>query len=227
MEQVSLLEVEPEFGSGLRPDQHEAAESGLQAPIVALPSGPWAPPAEEAADGFAYLIVDGMMLRRVGIEGGCSIELLMAGDCLLPWREEPASFSSAKWDVVDRARVAILDLRPGSAISRWPTIAVTIAGRAIDRSRRLALQSAIMSVVGIEERLHVLLWVFAERCGKVAREGTQVEMNVPQQVLAEMVGARRPTVSLALGNLRDRGLVESDGSGHWLLRGVPPAPAQD
>ena len=227
MERISLLEVEPELGSGLGEDQREAAEIGLEAPVVALPPGPWEPPPQGEADGFVYLMVDGMMLRRVAIEAGCSIELLAGGDCLLTWREEAASFSCAQWEVVDRTRLAILDLRPGSAISRWPAIAVTIAGRAVDRSRRLALQSAIMSVVGIEERLHSLLWSFAERWGKVVPRGTEVELALPQQVLAEMVGARRPTVSLALGNLRGRGLVEFDGSGHWLLKGPPPALAGD
>jgi len=57
--------------------------------------------------------------------------------------------------------------------------------------------------------------------------GTQLEINVPQVVRAEMVGARRPTVSLALGNLREQGLVEADGSGRWLLKGAPPAPAAE
>jgi len=227
LERISLLEVEPELGSALGQEQREAAEIGLQAPIVALASGPWEPPTEAEADGFGYLVVEGMLLRRVAIEGGCSIELLGEGDCLLPWREEPASFSRAEWQVVDRARLAVLDLRPGSVISRWPAIAATIAGRAIDRSRRFALQSAIMSIVGIEDRLHALLWSLAERWGEVVPGGTKLEINVPQVVLAEMVGARRPTVSLALGNLREQGLVETDGPGYWLLKGAPPAPAAE
>ncbi len=181
---------------------------------------------EGAGDGFGYLLVDGMLLRRVGIDGGCSVELLATGDCLLPWREEPASFSSAEWQVIDRARIAVLDLRPGSTLSRWPAIAATIAGRAIDRSRRLALQSAIMSIVGIEDRLHALLWALAERWGELVPGGTLLEVNVPQAVLAEMVGARRPTVSMALGSLAERGLIEAQGQGSWLLKGTPPSPAE-
>jgi CRP/FNR family transcriptional regulator, cyclic AMP receptor protein len=227
LERISLLEVEPEFGSALGREQREAAEIGLQAPIVALAPGVWEPPTEAEADGFGYLVVEGMLMRKVVIEGGRSIELLATGDCLLPWREEPASFSRAEWQVVDRSRLAVLDLRPGSVISRWPAIAATIAGRAIDRSRRFALQSAIMSIVGIEDRLHALLWGLAERWGEVVRGGTLLEINVPQVVLAEMVGARRPTVSLALGSLREKGLVEADRSGRWLLRGGPPAPATE
>ncbi len=224
MERISLLEVEPELGSALGQEQRDAAEIGLQAPIVALSPGNWDPPTEAESEGFGYLVVEGMLLRRVSIQGGRSVEMLAAGDCLLPWREESASFSRAEWQVIDRVRLAVLDLRPGSVISRWPAIAATIAGRAIDRSRWLALQSAIMSIVGIEDRIHALLWGLAERWGEVVPGGTRLEMDVPQVVLAEMVGARRPTVSLALGNLRDRGLVETDGSGSWLLKGPPPPP---
>jgi len=80
-----------------------------------------------------------------------------------------------------------------------------------------------MSIVGIEERLLALLWAFAERWGTLVADGARIEMNVPQSVLAEMVGTRRPTVSLALGNLRDRGLLISAESGCWVLAGAPPS----
>ena len=41
------------------------------------------------------------------------------------------------------------------------------------------------------------------------------------EALAGIVGARRPTVSTALGALRTRGLVERTEDG-WLLHGDPP-----
>jgi hypothetical protein len=191
-----------------------------------LRPGPWTPPLE-GEDGLAYLLCSGMLLRRVRIEGGRSVELLGAGDCLLPWREESASFSRPEWEVVEHSCLAVLDLRPGAALSHWPAIVALFAGRAIDRSRSLALQSAIMSVVGIEERLRALLWALAERWGEVVPAGAELEVNVPQSVLAEMVGARRPTVSQALGSLGERGLLASPRPGRWLLKGEPPAPADE
>lgn len=227
MESLSLLEVEPNLGAGLGERQREAAEKSLQMPVMRLPPGPWEPPLEEEGGGIGYLLRSGMLLRRVRIAGGRSVELLGAGDCLFPWREETASFSRAEWLVVDRARIAILDLRPGSALSHWPAVAGEVAGRAIDRSRALALQSAIMSIVGIEERLHALLWALAERWGRSVSGGAELEVNIPQGVLAEMVGARRPTVSQALGSLCERGLMVSRGPGHWVLQGDPPAPAEE
>lgn len=217
MESVPLLAAEPmlaaELGNGRR-------EEGLRVPVVRVPAGPWEPPRGE--DGLAYLLCAGMLLRRARIEGGSGVELLGAGDCLMPWREEPASFSQPEWRAVERTRLAVLDLRPGAPLSRWPTIAATLAGRAIDRSRVLALQAAIMSVVGTEERLHALLWALAERWGQVGPDGAELEVKVPQSVLAEMVGARRQTVSQALGGLCERGLLDSSRPGRWLLKGSAP-----
>lgn len=226
MESQALLEADPLLGAGLGAGDRTEACRVLQVPVMRLAPGPWQPP-PEGGDGLAYLVAAGMLLRRVRVEGGCSVELLAAGDCLLPWREETASFSRPEWQAVEHSRLAVLDLRPGAALSRWPAIAGAVAGRAIDRSRALALQAAIMSVVGIEERLHALLWALAERWGEVVPAGAELELNVPQGVLAEMVGARRPTVSQALGSLCDRGLLSSPRPGRWVLHGEPPAPASD
>jgi hypothetical protein len=163
-----------------------------------------------------------MLLRRVLIEGGRSVELLGVGDLLLPWHEERASFSRSEWEVVDRGRLAVLDLRPGSPLSRSQTAVSAIAARAVDRGRALALQSAIMSVVGVEERLRALLWAFAERWGVVVEDGVEIKVKVPQSVLAEMVGARRPTVSRALGDLCAAGRLIAPEPGRWILLGDPP-----
>jgi hypothetical protein len=225
MDVVSLIEVEPEFRAPDEPpDLPGKKGGGPQAPVLSLPPGPWEPPMDAEAHGLGYLIVEGMLLRRVATGSGYSVELLGPGDFMLPWREEPSSFSSAGWEVVDRARLAVLDLRPSSLLSRWPTVASTLAGRAIDRSRRLAMQAAIMSVVGIEDRLYAMLWALAERWGRITPEGTRLEVHVPQAVLAEMIGARRPTVSMALRGLVDRELLTPEGPGRWLLLGDAPVP---
>jgi len=224
MEQIALLRADPNLAGDLSPRKRKAAERQLRVPEVELEAGPWEPPEDGPSGSVSYLMTDGMILRRVALEGGASVELLGAGDYLLPLRDEAASFSRAELEVIDRARLALLDMRPGAPLSRWPTIGTEIAGRAIDRSRSLALQSAIMSIVGIEERLHALLWSLAERWGRATPAGVELEVNVPQAVLAEMIGARRPTVSQALGNLCERDALVSTGPGTWVLPGEPPAP---
>lgn len=222
LELISLLNEEPALVDGLDARRRKAAERRLHVPAVTLNRGPWRPPSGPTSNGIGFYIVEGLILRRVLVRNGRSVELLAKGDCLLPWREEPSSFSKSEWSVAERSVLALLDLRHGSPLASWPTLAAQIAAKAIDRSRRLAVQSAIMSIVGVEDRLHALLWALAERWGEVGGEGIEVEVNVPQNVLAEMVGARRPTVSQALGTLAERGLLVARGHGRWLLKGAPP-----
>lgn len=198
-------------------------------PAISLGPGPWQPPHDGSGSRVCYLVLDGMLLRRVLVGEGRSVELLARDDLLLPGREEAASFARVEWEVVDAARLGVLDLRPGSPVSRRPGIAEALARRAIDRSRSLATQSAIMSIVGIEDRLMALLWALAERWGRPLPDGAEIDLNVPQAVLAEMIGARRPTVSQALKALCESEVVEAPAPGRWVLRGEPPEglPAED
>jgi Crp-like helix-turn-helix protein len=223
-EELGLLQIHPELATGLSARRRAEAGRQLRVPVIALPGGDWTPPRKGLPSGVGYLVVGGTLLRRVVLNGGRSVELLAEGNLLLPWREDPVSFSRAEWQVIDSARLAVLDLRPGSPILHWPSIATTLMSRAIDRSRMAVLQSATMSIVGIEERLRILLWTFAERWGRLVPGGVEIDVNVPQAVLAEMVGARRPTVNLALGKLCNRGLLEPRGEGRWILLGEPPLP---
>jgi DNA-binding IclR family transcriptional regulator len=76
--------------------------------------------------------------------------------------------------------------------------------------------------------LLVLLWHLADRFGKVTPEGTHVPLPLSHSDLAELVGAARPSVSVALKQLAEDGLVwrhSSDGS--WMLSREPPGELRD
>jgi CRP-like cAMP-binding protein len=53
-------------------------------------------------------------------------------------------------------------------------------------------------------------------------DGARVRIPVTHGVLASVVGARRPSVTTALGRLQDDGLIQRLGDGEWLLHGSPP-----
>jgi predicted transcriptional regulator of viral defense system len=46
--------------------------------------------------------------------------------------------------------------------------------------------------------------------------------RLSHQTLADLVSARRPSVTHALGDLRDDGRLMRISPGRWLLRGPPP-----
>jgi Crp-like helix-turn-helix protein len=48
-----------------------------------------------------------------------------------------------------------------------------------------------------------------------------VPLVLPHRVIAQLVGARRPTVSTALGRLAGEGTLTRLADGTWLLRGHP------
>jgi CRP/FNR family transcriptional regulator, cyclic AMP receptor protein len=84
---------------------------------------------------------------------------------------------------------------------------------------------AIAHITRVDERLLALLWLLAERWGRVVPGGVLVSLRLPHRTLAGMVGARRPSVTTALGQLMARGAIERRQDGAWVLRGGPPAGA--
>ncbi|MGH2832975.1 MAG: helix-turn-helix domain-containing protein, partial [Solirubrobacteraceae bacterium] len=61
-----------------------------------------------------------------------------------------------------------------------------------------------------------LFWSIADRQGTVRADGIWVELSLTHEMLAHMVGAQRPTVSLGLARLSDSGLLHSQSEG-WLI----------
>jgi hypothetical protein len=92
------------------------------------------------------------------------------------------------------------------------------------RARWLAFALAVSHVRRIDDRLLLLFWHLADRRGRMTGEGVVVPLRLSHQAIATLIGAQRPTVSTALGQLRERGLLERTADDAWLLRGEPPAP---
>jgi CRP-like cAMP-binding protein len=222
---ISLLEVDPDLGDGLNPQEHAAAERVLAVPVRSLEPGTW-DPHEDFADirpVVGVMIVEGILTRDIVFAGRTTTELLGAGDLLRPWDDDeqfdPLPFA-ANWQVHTPTRIAILDTRVAMAAGRWPAIATALGARYIRRSRTLAFQRAIAQLPRVDDRLIVVLWALAERWGRVGRDGVRLPLDLPHRTLATLVGARRPSVTTALTGLARAGLVERVRDG-WLLHGDP------
>src|SRR5947209_5663591 len=106
-------------------------------------------------------------------------------------------------------------------IGRYPELASPLVGRAMQRARNLAVNMAIVHQARVDVRLHMLLWHLAGRWGRVRSEGTVLRMRLTHSNLADLVAARRPTVTSAISELVRAGLVRTSGD-EWLLFGEPP-----
>jgi CRP-like cAMP-binding protein len=224
---IRVLELDPDLAEGLDPEQEEIARGLAVARVDLISPGEWR--GEEAypatAGHLGLLLIDGLLCRTVDVGNRTCAELLGPGDFLRPWVKVAPHSSvplEARWTVVEPSRVAVLDRRFATAVARFPELAGTILDRVMMRSRWLAFHMAVTHLKRIESRLLVVLWHFADRWGRVGPEGVTVPLRVTHQILAGVVGAQRPSVTTALGNLRRAGLVERRPDGSWLLHGGPP-----
>ena len=80
---------------------------------------------------------------------------------------------------------------------------------------------AIVHQARVDTRLHMLFWHLAGRWGRVRSDGVVVPLRLTHTTLAELVAARRPTVTSALTDLARRGVIRPVENG-WLLSGDPP-----
>src|SRR5205085_7055550 len=100
----------------------------------------------------------------------------------------------------------------------WPQIGLALLRRAGRRAINLDVQRAIAAQPRLEVRLALLLWHLAGRWGKVEPGGVRLPLPLTHQLLGQLVGAERPSVSHALARLAQNGLVTGQGD-EWHLHG--------
>ncbi|MBS1860414.1 MAG: Crp/Fnr family transcriptional regulator [Actinobacteria bacterium] len=168
-------------------------------------------------------MLSGFLVRRVGRDDRFGAELLGSGDLLRPWQTIGATASDPfepSWTVVAPTELAVLGADFVARAAPWPSVAVALVDRAMLRSRHLALTMAAVQQPRVDRRLHALLWQLADRWGRIGPEGVSIEAPLTHELLAELVAARRPSVTTALSALAAAGKIEREGD-RWLLRDGP------
>jgi hypothetical protein len=219
-----VLREDPELADAIPPDCRARAIQECTAPELRLRPGPWEGQGSLGfRGGIGVLVLHGLMIRRVGIGGRFSAELIGEGDLLRPGDESvsPLLPLTTDWSIVLPTRLAALDRTFEQRIAQYPELAHCLVARAIQRSKNLSVNMAIVHQARVDVRLHMLLWHLAARWGRVRTDGTVLRMRLTHAVLADLVAARRPTVTTALSELSKRGLVKTDGE-TWVLSGGAP-----
>lgn len=221
-----VLIEDPDLASALADTRRSEAERTCLAKVVHVEPGPWVTTgtASEVETGFGLLILDGLMIRRVGRSGRFGAELLGPGDLMRPWDEVgklAAMPFETDWRVIDPVRMAVLDKAFSVRSARFPEIASELLRRSMLRSHRLAASVAIVHEPRIHARLDMLIWTLAERWGVVRRDGVALTLPLTHALLADMVAASRPAVTSAISALEESGRLERN-EGVWVLRGGPP-----
>ena len=222
---VAVFQEVPELLREIRPEER-AEVSRLRVQVTVVDRGPWLPPVprNRARSHLGLLVLEGLVLRRVTLGERKGAELLGAGDLLQPWvRQMPYDTLDAEpgWEVLEPARLAILDRRFAARVSPWPEIAAALVARVMDRARMLAFQHVASHIPGLEGRLLALMWAFADRWGRVTPEGVVIPLPLTHATLAELVGASRPSVSTTVARLAREGVLTRTPGGWLLDRSAP------
>ena len=227
-ESVRLLEEDPDLGALLSAERRAEALDGLVVRTQRLPVGSWdvSRLRNLGAGHIGLLLLDGVLARDVVVADLVSAELLGPGDLLRPWGDTEDGTAllpvDIEWWVLSSARIALLDRNFAVRCARWPEITATLFERQAESVLRLATQQAVSQLTRVDRRLLALFWHLAERWGRVGADGVVVPLALTHRILGQLIGARRPTVSTALGELAERGELIRRSDGSWLLRGQPP-----
>jgi CRP/FNR family transcriptional regulator, cyclic AMP receptor protein len=224
---VRLLEADPDLGGLLTGTRRQEAERELVVRVHRLGVGVWDVSRLEGAgaDHVGLLLLDGVIAREVIVADHVSAELLGPGDLVRPWQDASKADLlpvDVLWSILSPSSFAVLDRRFAGELARWPEVTAALFERLSERSLRLGTTQAISQLTRVDRRLKALLWHLAERWGRVSGDGVVVPLALTHRILGQLVGARRPTVSTALGELAERGELVRRVDGSWVLRGSPP-----
>ena len=221
---IALLDAEPDLAAGLSADEAALARRVVAARTLELGRGTWTGDLGQGAVGA--IVLSGLLAFGVPLDGGPGgLQLRGAGDVVLT--QYPGGRllgQAAAWAVAEPARLALLDEAFVATTRRWPALVEALLRRLSAQEEALAVQHSIAQLPRVDQRLRALLWQLAQRWGTVTRAGIVLPLALTHEGLGQLVGARRPTVSLALSDLAERGLVLRRPDRSWLLTEDPPGP---
>ena len=223
---VRILAEDPDLARGLDPVEAELATRQVVGFLDHVPAGIWDPSSAVAGPcRYGGLVLSGLLVRELTAGTGTTAELLGAGEVILPHdADDGVRFivARATWTALEATRIAWLGAPFGLALRRWPELGSALLERSQRRADRLALSQAISQLTRVDDRVHILLWHLAERWGRVRADGVLLPLRLTHRVIARLIGARRPSVTTAVGALERDGRLTRLEHGGWLLGGEPP-----
>lgn len=222
---VSVFEEDPDLLAGVEPGVAEGLRRAAVATRTTIERGPWEPP-EDLRGGLGVLVLDGLLVQTLTLDGRPCPHLLGAGDLVRPAdQRDPGAVVDLRpgWQAVVPTRLAVLDARFAHLVGPHPAVVSALLGRTAQTARHLAFHLAIAHIPRAEHRMHVLLWHLADRWGRVRADGVHVPFPLTHRLLGALACVQRPTASNALAALCASGQVSRCPDGSWLLLGEPPA----
>jgi CRP-like cAMP-binding protein len=202
----ALLEALPDH-------EHVAAASALRScPKIALPAGT-VRPAGGIPDYALLVVEEGVVLvtsRRPGAPRRMIVAIAGPGSLLLPPAEEERLESLA-----DSELTAVLPQAYAQLLSQ-PTAAKAIVEGLASELRERQDSLAQFSSVRHVERVRDKLLQLARSYGRVVPDGVRLDLPLTHELVGEMVGSARETVTWAFGQLAREGFLRREGRSYRL-----------
>jgi len=129
-----VLREDHELADVIPPERREQAIEQCTAPELSLQPGRWGGRGSLGIrGGIGVLVLTGLMIRRVGIDGRYGAELIGEGDLLRPNDESvsPLLPLSTDWSIVLPTRLAALDLEFEQHLAQYPELGRSLIARAL------------------------------------------------------------------------------------------------
>jgi CRP/FNR family transcriptional regulator, cyclic AMP receptor protein len=224
---ISIVDADPDLGELLDPSEREQARRQAVTRVRRLSTGEWTVTEAHEPDTHhrGFLVIEGLLSREVEVLGRRCVELIGDADVLRPWSWDPTGHhvkAEVGWVVLEPTRLAVLDHQLVMRMNAWPQLGLELFSRGTRRAHALAVALAISHHPRVDDRLLLTLWHIAERWGKVRPDGIVIPLPLPHERLATLVGAHRPAVTTAIGELTRAGLLSRGHDRVWVLHGNPP-----
>jgi CRP/FNR family transcriptional regulator, cyclic AMP receptor protein len=224
---ISIIDADPDLEVLLDPAERKRVRREAVTRVRRLSPGKWM--ALEALEPDVhhqgFLVIDGLLSREVEVLGRRCVELIGDADVLRPWGWDPSGShvnAEVEWIVLEPTRMAVLDHALVGRMNPWPQLGLELFARGTRRAHWLAVALAISHHPRVDDRLLLTLWQVAERWGRVRPDGISIPLALSHERLASLVGAHRPAVTTAMGELTRAGLVSRGEDRFWVVRGDPP-----
>ena len=223
-DRVPILTAALELTRYLTPDER-ADLVNVSLPVLTIRPGPVEMSTLLAKyPAFGATVLDGLIMSAQLIGDHTGIQLLGPGDLLVQGTEPlPDWLSDLELRAPAPVRVAVFGDDLLATVYRWPRIMQGLYSRVSEQLHRLGAQLVICQLPRVDERVLAMMWLLAESWGQVTPGGVRLPLALTHETLGALVGARRPTVSLALRKLSSQGAVVHQDNG-WLLLEPPPQP---
>jgi hypothetical protein len=221
---VRLLEEDPGIAGALSGDALAAARHRVLAPCVHVEPKAWTPD-PRLRGAMAVVVLQGKLVSVRGTGGAWDAALVGSGDVLGARRID----TDLRWQAVEPARLAVIDARFLLAARVWPQLVAAVIDRTFESATAQRALAAVGKLPRIDQRLLAFMSLLVRRWGAPEPDGSAVSLPVTHQILGLLVGARRPTVTLALSELDRQGLLRRRNDGRWWMptRAIAASAAAD